>query len=278
MFKPSVLSRRQGSGSGFTLIELLVVISIIALLIGILLPALSAARKTAKTSACLSQLKQMGVATYGYAADYDAVLPLSQDSAGTFNFSHLLANYMGVKGTSFSTQGNAAASGVRDIFFCPEALPNLGADTRSFLTYSAHPRLFLRTPVQGYPPLPNKVRVEDVLRASDVIMVFDGVQVFNDKNTVWYGANAVNVDNGAFSNSSLLLRTTTRGSNDALPVDPGLNEDVVDDSIPRTVGNIRGRHNDDTLGTFVYADGHAASVAFAKDGTDLLQKNICADK
>src|SRR5690606_26351009 len=54
----------------FTLIELLVVIAIIALLIGILLPALGEARKTARTVLCMANMQQMGVATQSYAADY----------------------------------------------------------------------------------------------------------------------------------------------------------------------------------------------------------------
>jgi prepilin-type N-terminal cleavage/methylation domain-containing protein/prepilin-type processing-associated H-X9-DG protein len=55
---------------GFTLIELLVVISIIALLVGILLPALGAARKSAQNSQCLSNIRQMDTAAVSFAADH----------------------------------------------------------------------------------------------------------------------------------------------------------------------------------------------------------------
>ena len=58
----------------FTLIELLVVISIIALLVGILLPALGAARKSAQRLKCLSQIRQLETAHYAYITNNDGWL------------------------------------------------------------------------------------------------------------------------------------------------------------------------------------------------------------
>ncbi len=65
---------------GFTLVELLVVISIIAILIALLLPALALARLAADNTVSTSNLRQIGIGMDEYANDYDSFLPPAGDT------------------------------------------------------------------------------------------------------------------------------------------------------------------------------------------------------
>src|SRR5690349_19881583 len=84
-------SDRRTVGSGFTLIELLVVIAIIAILAGILLPALSMAKTRTKGIQCMNNTKQLTLAWRLYAEDNQDVLPFAYATGNN-------APYVWVKG------------------------------------------------------------------------------------------------------------------------------------------------------------------------------------
>lgn len=98
------MSRRKG----FTLVELLVVIGIIALLIGILLPALNKAREQAKRIKCQANLRQMGQAMIMYTNDWHYYPgAYASDSNGGNPFA------------CWPTRLRLYLGGINDVFYCP---------------------------------------------------------------------------------------------------------------------------------------------------------------
>ena len=67
--------KQRSRDRGFTLIELLVVVAVIAILIGVLLPALGKARQSAQSVQCLNNMRQLTVALMTYAADNRQLFP-----------------------------------------------------------------------------------------------------------------------------------------------------------------------------------------------------------
>lgn len=152
----------------FTLIELLVVISIISLLIAVLLPALSQARKTARNVQCLNQQRQMAVVYHSYLADNRQNIPADGNWAsnvGTYPktigpWQKQLGCYM----------GTTDSGGMYQILICPEMRGKL----TSLYYHSSYGVNYFRAfkPLWLAWPLPDPV-FDNIQKQSEIVMLVD---------------------------------------------------------------------------------------------------------
>jgi prepilin-type N-terminal cleavage/methylation domain-containing protein len=115
--------RRIRRASAFTLIELLVVIAIIAILAAILFPVFAQAREKARQTTCISNLKQLGIATGMYAQDYDERFPgnIHTNFANGVWWWQQLPPYVQRSSGRIGFQNNDDSAG--HIYVCPSAKP-----------------------------------------------------------------------------------------------------------------------------------------------------------
>ena len=156
---------------GFTLIELLVVISIIALLIGILLPALGMARARGKAAQCLSNLRQIGIGLVAYQADHrDLVVP-SYNMVGYGGVPTDLDGWGPILDTGGYIPGTTQAM-AGTVFTCPETV-DVNAFAASKDTGDPNnpddfpkPRGFVDWPNTRTPGSPPTMQSSEALRAA----------------------------------------------------------------------------------------------------------------
>ena len=263
--------------SAFTLIELLVVISIIALLIGILLPALGAARNTARDLKCLANKRQMGIAFHAYASEYNQVLPTTFDAVnypgGGTDWSVLISAFLdGSADTNYTDLANSGK--VRnEVFQCPSAVVqggsiNYGANVLIFPVWEGN----AATGAYNNDPL-NKLYNQDwEKRPTDVMWLADASQV----TALGSGPNVGDSFTG--------LDNLNGGNNEFYNSRAADNMDVIDEG-PNTDGatfdaaaDLRWRHgpggkesgSDDGGVNFLYGDGHAST----NNRGEVLNENV----
>lgn len=192
---PDKASRRP---CGFTLIELLVVIGIVAILIGLLLPSLSKARRQAQQAVCLSNLRQIGIAMIGYANDNRNWLPgpalgyIAQDD----DWVYWQPNRDFTQGQLYRYLGKNLG-----VLLCPAGVPERRLTTIGPLQVPPYPyRYSVNVHITGYASSPGAPRdkyspesyatLAQVIAPSQKVMVIEEDTISIDDGAWWPAGGA----------------------------------------------------------------------------------------
>src|ERR1051325_9177312 len=234
------MTTRTRRTSAFTLVELLVVIGIIAILIAILLPALSKSREAARRAACLSNLRQVHTAFYLYAGNYKDQVPLGY-RAGNKQFNSMMYSFTTGKIVLFGWLYNDRLMPNPNVFFCPSETvprslfntpanpwpPGSGPAKHTYSGSGCRPEIEL--PDDPVPDLtmPRLTRFRNKAIFADLTAVIARVDTRHKTgvNVLYGDGAAVGVDRSKF-NTDLLGCTTINASNNA-------RQDAIWDSFDR---------------------------------------------
>jgi len=185
-------------GHFFTLIELLVVIAIIAILAAMLLPALSAARESARAAVCQSNLKQFGLAIVGYQDSNDGFNCYGEaEWSRWYSYKTMLAPYLGVdvQDSSYFAMGTPETAKNFPVFMCPSAdkercnyMSNIwsgyvvNGNAKKAQSFDGNPRVFGMAVTGGAVTPPITVnRLDD---PSKVFAIADNGNIINNRTNV----------------------------------------------------------------------------------------------
>jgi prepilin-type processing-associated H-X9-DG protein/prepilin-type N-terminal cleavage/methylation domain-containing protein len=258
--------RRRTAATGFTLVELLVVIGIIAILISVLLPTLGRAREAAKTTQCLSNLRQLGLALQMYLSETRYIVPAAyfhnsdpgQKNHETWATIFMNGNY--VKGVPTAkldnplipALGSSQGPVISGVFFCPNGRTELTSNAANPLS-----------PYDGLGASGYRVQSKTSWKVLDV----------------WYGINAAtqqSAEPGVAGYKELPCRTIPQTFNgkpdwrliratqirkaaELVFLYDGLWMNASIGNTPDGAYRINARHNNRRFTNLLFFDGHAAS-------------------
>jgi len=296
------MDRSERPARGFTLVELLVVIGIIAVLIGILLPTISAARKRANTTACMATMRNLGQMIAEYQVEFKGSYPYSyytssgpgstvvgeQDGDATdrvtFVWWSVLRKYMRRGGNFDNSTLNS--DGTRTTRFMPAFNCPTGLNRDAGCDFGTNMAIMpdLRYETLFYPHQRNKpVRPAAQTRVyPDSIVMWDAIELpprFDKQYVCGY-----DVDRGLLADPKTYPEFRYRGTryggarpdpdlDDEMPIHAGPNVD--DPSQPDGVGNIRWRHGRNDEANFLFADGTVKTMGITRnDDTPLVKGDV----